>query len=161
MTNNSTKILKFVGSNLGYLVLVSLILYIYAILVCFVFSRIFKPIDDSIEEIENEGTRKFSWILIAFVQLVMSAIAYFFIDQFFLHNIYIPKKHSILKHNPKEGVFNINLKSISSKMSETLGTLPTTEYAFHIILIVMLIEMNSSLTKELHKVSNILSTDEH
>lgn len=121
-------------------------------------SGVFKFANEDIEDIEDEKSRNFCWVLVAFFHLFLVCIIYFMIDQFLLHNIDVPKVFRVFKLNKEVGpVVNINQKSISATQRETFGTIPTTEYVFHIVLIIILIEMNSSLVDELHHVADILS----
>jgi hypothetical protein len=152
------KQIEFVFKNIGLIVLVAIFLYFFAMFISWGLSGIFKFANDDIEHIEDDSTRNFCWILVTFFHLCLVCIIYFMIDQFGLHNINVPKRLQIMKENTEVGsLLNVNLKSVSGTQQETFGTIPTTEYVFHIVLIIILIEMNSSLVRELHEVANILS----
>lgn len=158
---------EFIFKNIGLILIVGFFLFFIALFVCFALSRIFKHADDSIEEQLKNGTIvKYSnewniaWFFLTFTHLFVVALVYFAIDQYVLHNISVPKGLQIMKDNQQVGsLINVNAKSVSITQNETFGTIPTTEYVFHIVLIIIMIEMNSSLVHELHEVANILSHD--
>jgi len=164
---SSLQITEFVFKNIFLLFLVAFVLFFLSMGVSSGLSHLFKSANETIEYKERNGIiEKYSnewnasWIFLTFIHLFIIAMLYYFIDQYFLHNIDIPKTIRVRELNTKVGRgVNNNYKSVSATQQETFGTAVTTEYVFHIILIIVLIEMDSSLVHELHEVANILAHD--
>lgn len=154
---------EFVFKNIGLILIVALFLYLAAMAISSFLSHIiFQHVNEDIKNIEDEKLRNLCWVLATFFHLVIVILFYFAIDQYILHNIPVPEKLQIMKDNQQVGsLINVNPKSVSITQNETFGTIPTTEYVFHIVLIIILIEMNSSLVEELHEVANIMSHKRH
>jgi hypothetical protein len=112
---------------------ICLILFIVCMFSSFCTSNLFTLVDNEIMKIENMEVRVFSLVASLFCQLVVTAIVYLFIDTFLF-----------------------KIKSVSHK-NMSIGELHAAEYCIHIVLILILIEMNSSLMFEIEYVRNYIT----
>ena len=117
------------------------VLFLISMLATFGMTNIFGLIDAEIVKIENKSLQKFTITIVLFIQLVVTSIIYLLIDKY-LHKIK-------------------NIRSImgSTKLrdSMSLGQSSTAEYCIHIVLILFLIKINSSLAFEMSYVSKYLN----
>lgn len=128
-----------ISENLLEILQICVILFLIALFVSFVLTNIFTKIDDEIAKIQDKDTKNFCIILITFIQLCLTTVIYFYVEKY-LHHIKLWK--SLIK----------DLKHTKMYIAD----LDTFKYATHIVLIIVLIEMNSSLTYNLHEIANIL-----
>lgn len=112
----------------------SVIMFLLSLGAAFVISNIFTPLDREVEKLSgNKSLYDFVKILVVFIQLVVTALAYYFID-------------IILHWFP----------SISAVISSRYETHKVMEYGIHVILIIILVETNSSLYNGLHDLGKIM-----
>jgi len=105
------------------------ILYIVSIFSSFCISNIFNLIDKKLLEIEDINLQRFAFVAVLFCQLLLTVFVYLFLDIFLFH----------IK----------SIRSFFRKNKVSLGELHSAEYCIHIILILVLIEMNESLMYEI------------
>ncbi len=117
---------------------ICIILFLIALFVSFCLSNLFGLIDNKIKEIENKDLKNFSIILNTFIQLCITTIIYFYVEKN-LHHIRLWKTL---------------LKNVKKKLY--IADLETFKYATHIVLIIVLIEMNYSLKYNLYYIKDLL-----
>jgi hypothetical protein len=122
--------------ELEEMIQICIILFTTSLAVSFCTSNIFTLVDNEILKIEDIYLQRFSMVMILFCQLLLTAIIYLFIDTFLFK---IKSLRSLLTH--KDG---------------TLGQLHAAEYCIHIVLILVLIEMNASLMFEIEYVRDFM-----
>ena len=105
-------------------------------------ANFFGLIDKEIDKIQDKSSKNTAVVFITFVQLFLTCLIYFSAD--ILLNFIKPWRETIRKFLGK------------GYAPVTLGQLNTAEYGLHIILIILLIEMNSSLQKNLHKMADFI-----
>ena len=108
---------------------ISLILFISALIASFIMSNIFTKLDTVIDEnLDYDSTgytiTKFTEV---FLQLFLTTILYFYLEEMLY---YIP--------------------SISSFIKSSYTPYKTAKYAIHIVMIVVLVELNTSLKHGIH-----------
>lgn len=116
------------------------VLFIISMFATFVMSNIFSLIDRELMKIENINLQRTAVTLVLFIQLVVTAIIYLYIESF----LYKIKTIRSL------------LGSTKARDRISLGESTTTEYCIHIVLLLFLIKMNSSLAFEMYYVSDYL-----
>jgi len=103
-------------------------------MVAYILSKIFHIVDVKLDESDlNKGTYDTLKIIEVFTQLFLTAVAYFYIEKL---------------------VFKI--PSIASYIKSNYRTYKTANYSIHIVMIITIIEMNSSLVHNLHYMSQII-----
>ena len=130
-------------SEISEILQICLILFITAMFFSFVLTNIFTLIDEQIAVIENKDTKNFCIILVTFIQLFITTIFYFYIESF-LHKI------RLWKHIIK------SMYSNRKKYKLSIADLKAFSFASHIVLIIVLIDMNKSLKKNFEHISDIL-----
>lgn len=130
-------------SRFGYLEVIEIIqigtiLFLFAMLGSFVISLIFTEIDKKVDEIDDGGTKTLVIFTETYIQLLITAIAYFYIEK-------------IIYWFP----------SIASILNRRYETYKSVNYVIHIILIIVLIEMNASLQKGVHYLQHKLNVNGH
>lgn len=109
------------------------ILFVSAAVVGFLFSLLFTELDKVIEKKVPEDYEKTKFAIKfveLFVQLLVTAVAYFYLEKF----IYI-------------------FPSISKKINKNYVSYKSVNYVIHIVLIVLLLELNHSLVENVHYIS--------
>lgn len=115
------------GLEVLEIIQVGTIMFMFAMLGAFVLSLIFTEIDKLIDKQENEGLYTTYKFIETYVQLLLTAILYFYIEQI----AYL-------------------FPSIANMFSKTYPAYKSINYAVHILLILILIEMNPSLVDGVH-----------
>ena len=110
------------------------ILFLTAIIVSFVTSCIFTEIDKKIDEIENEHLKTPVKFFETYLQLIIISISYFYVEKI----IYI-------------------FPSLANQINKNYKTFKSANYVIHIILIIVLIETNSSMVKGIHFMADKLN----
>jgi hypothetical protein len=126
--------------NIIELLQVCLILFLIALFVSYALSNIFTLIDKEIDKVDNIDTKNFCIILTTFTQLCITTIIYFYVEK----NLHRVKLWKMLIKDLKRDMY--------------IADLDTFRYAIHIVLIIVLIEMNSSLKSNLHYIGQLLLT---
>ena len=106
-------------------------------------SNLFDSANKEIEQIQDRRSKNTAIVFITFLQLFITCIIYLFVDN--LLNYIRPWKELVKKFF---GYKHHNYR---------LGDLNTSEYGLHIILIILLIEMNSSLKHNLHSMAEFIN----
>ena len=131
--------MKSIYSEIIEIVQLCIILFSISIFVSFSLSNIFSYADIEINKIDRTEYKDLSVILITLLQLIITTICYFYIEKL-LHHLHAWK--------------SLN-KDMKKQMSIT--DLQVFKYASHIVLIIVLIEMNYSLKNNLHYIGNMLN----
>ncbi len=127
--------------NIEEILQLCFVLFIISMFITFCMSNLFGLIDSKIMMIENIDIQRTTITLTLFIQLVITSIIYLLIDKFLYR---IKTIRSLLgSHKIRDSI--------------SLGDSHTAEYCIHIVLILFLIKMNSSLTFEMTYVSNYLT----
>lgn len=142
-----------------------LVLFGLALFSSFLISNFFTwVVDPKIQEIENSNERNTAIVFSTFFELVVTAIAYFLIDSLLYRITPWIDWFDLFTWNKSVNKCKVGPNSIKSKLKcdtkptkRNLKQLETVDYAVHIVLIIMLIEMNSSLNKNLHKISCMMT----
>ena len=116
---------------------ICIVLFIISIFASFCMSNIFTLIDIEILKIQDISVQRFAFVIVLFCQLLVTVFIYLMIDIFLFH------------------IKSIRAFTKNSNMS--LGQLHAAEYCIHIILILVLIEMNSSLMTEIKYVRKFMT----
>lgn len=139
----------------------SVILFFCSLFASFVISSIFTKIDEAVDKIEDSDSRKTAIFFVTFFQLFVTAVAYFLIDTLLSKitpwiDIYGTYQYSKLK---KKCITPLDFESkwCTKPKKRSLKQLGTVDYGIHIVLIILLVEMNSSLKKNLHEIACIMS----
>lgn len=114
------------------------ILYFLALGASFLISITFTEFDKTLDKIESENWRTWWKFVEVYIQLLVTAIAYFYIEKV----IYM-------------------FPSLSNKLNKNYPSYKSTNYVIHIVLIILLIEMNESLVDGLHFISKKLNITRH
>lgn len=122
---------KFGSLEIIEIIQIGTLLFFFAIFASFIISLIFTEFDKAIDKIEDDNWKTICKFIELYIQLIVTAIAYFYIEKL----IYI-------------------FPSFASKINKNYPTFKSTNYVIHIVLIILLIEMNESLVSGLHYVSN-------
>ena len=145
-----------------------LVLFGLSMFVSFVISNFFTwVIDPKIDEISDDNERNVAIVFSTFFQLIVTAIAYFLIDTLLYKITPWFDWFDLFKWNKSSNKCAVGPgTTVKSKLGclvkptkRNLKQLETVDYAIHIVLIIMLIEMNASLTKNLHKVSCMVTVN--
>jgi hypothetical protein len=120
----------------------SFILFLCALLGAFIITSIFTEIDDVLETIKIKHNISYSGFVIlkfieTFIQLAFTAVFYYYIEK----TIYF-------------------FPSLANKLNHKHVANKSANFAIHIVLIVMLLEMNSSLINGLHFIANYITIPE-
>jgi len=134
----------------------SVVLFLSSLLAAFIISNFFHHvIDVHIDKLEDNTTDKNAAIIFnTFFQLLVTAIAYWIID----HMI-----HNMQPWNDLVKAFRLKKKGITALgyspglYKRNMGSLAITDYGIHIVLIIILVEMNASLMHNLHQVQKIMA----
>jgi magnesium-transporting ATPase (P-type) len=137
--------LKMLSDQIFEILQICIILFIFSFFASFCLSNFFGLMDNEIDKIEDKSSKNTAIVFLTFFQLFITCIVYFSADM--LLNYIKPWKETFRKFT---GQKYVDIK---------LGQLNTAEYGLHIILIILLIEMNSSLKENLHKMANIIHLD--
>lgn len=128
----------------------SIILFFSAFFASFIISNFFHyVIDVHVDKIEDRDSKNIAIIFVTLFELFITAFAYLLIDKMI---------RSLTPWNDLIKIYKNNHLSISKR---NLGELTVTDYGIHIILIVMLLEMNSSLKHNLHGVQDMILIKNH
>ena len=119
----------FGGYEIIEILQLSVIFFLCSLLASFIINLIFGSIDKSINK--REGDKSVIIFVETFFQLVITAIAYFYIEKI----IYL-------------------FPSIASKLNKNYESFKSANYAIHIVLIILLVELNSSLKNGIHYISS-------
>ena len=116
----------------------SLTLFLIALFVSFILSNLFNLLDKEMKKSKEDGTLNKSQYTVlktveVFIQLFVVVIAYFYIEKF----LYL-------------------IPSLAGWIKEAYKSFRTARHAIHIIMIVILIEFNSSLQYNIHEVGDSL-----
>ena len=114
------------------------LLFFLAIFASFIISIVFTEFDNALDKMEDKNLETFWKFVEVYLQLIVTAIAYFYIEKI----VYI-------------------FPSVSSKLSKNYPAYKSTNYVIHIVLIILLIEMNESLVDSLHFISKKVNITRH
>ena len=138
---------------------ICIILFVVSIFVAFCLSNIFIRLDEEIDKITDKSSRNAAIVFITFVQLFITAIAYCLADGL-LHSIRpweeIIKDVTARKIGITGSITGGYTSGYTDFSGITLGELNVANYGIHIVLILLLLEMNTSLKKNLDEMAQMI-----
>lgn len=134
---------------------ICIILFVVSVFVAFCISNIFIRADEEIDKITDKSSKNAAIIAITFLQLFITAIAYCLADELLHHIRPWEEIAKDIRRMTRKSVESASAV-VRTSSSTTLGELNIANYGIHIVLLLLLLEMNTSLQNNLHKMADMI-----